>query len=71
MSKTLKPLFSRMVVALVCGFQLAGVHYVDSVRNSCLCRARFRMAHSFDRVGNAPRFVFQISNLKSQIRNFK
>ena len=25
------------------------------------------MAHSFIRVGNAPRFVLQISNLKSQI----
>ncbi len=29
------------------------------------------MAHAFNRVGNAPRFVFQISNLKFQIRNFK
>ena len=30
-------------------------------------RARLRMTHVFNRVGNAPRFVFQISNLKSQI----
>ena len=29
------------------------------------------MAHAFDRVGNAPRFAFQISHFKSQIRNFK
>ena len=29
------------------------------------------MAHSFIRVGNAPRFVLQISNLKSQISNLK
>ena len=36
-----------------------------------VCRARLRMAHSFNRVGNAPRFVFQISNLKFQIRNFR
>ena len=28
---------------------------------------RLRMAHSFNRLGNAPRFVFQISNSKSQI----
>ena len=29
------------------------------------------MAHSFNRVGNAPRFVFRISYLKSQISNLK
>ncbi len=29
------------------------------------------VAQSFNRVGNAPRFVFQISNLKSQISNLK
>jgi hypothetical protein len=29
------------------------------------------MAHSLNRVGNAPYFVFQISNLKSQIANRK
>jgi hypothetical protein len=36
-----------------------------------LYRALLSMTRSFNRVGNAPRFVFQISNLKSQIRNFK
>ena len=42
------------------------------VQGRCsLSRARLRLAHSFNRVGNAPRFVFQISNLKFQIRNFK
>ena len=28
---------------------------------------RLILTHSFNRVGNAPRFVFQISNFKSQI----
>ncbi len=36
-----------------------------------LNRARLRKAHSFNRVGNAVRFVFQISNFKFQKRNFK
>ena len=36
-----------------------------------LHRALWRMSHSFNRVGNAPRFVFQISDFKSQIRNLK
>ena len=29
-----------------------------------ICRRRLRTAHSFNRVVNAPRFVFQISNFK-------
>ena len=33
--------------------------------------ARLRMTHSFNRVGIAPRFVFQISNFKFQISNLK
>ncbi len=32
-----------------------------------LSSTRLNMAHSFNRVGNAPRFVFQISNTKLQI----
>ena len=34
-------------------------------------RAPLRMAHSLNRVGNAPYFKFQISNFKFQISNFK
>ena len=29
-----------------------------------LCRARLRMAHAFNRVSNAPRFVFQIEQAR-------
>ncbi len=38
-----------------------------AIRRSVM--ARLKMPHSFNRVGNAPRFVFQISNLKYEISN--
>ncbi len=37
--------------------------------SSLIYRALLWMAQSFNRVGNAPRFVLQISNLKYEISN--